>query len=335
MAIPPPQDPTPHAGSGDSSREGTPENARHSHGPGRNGQDPHAHLPALRRTVVRPAGATPDPVDAAFVANRLTTLTHELSTLLDGSLRVIGIARRSIAGPETLDRHGKRDICPEQLARHLETVDAAMRQMAELVRCTMIGMAENGALGVRPGGGFGSSSSLADAVQHAVDVMTPLAEEQHVRLEAQIGADLAAIAAGPIYAVITNGVRNAIESIRRVGDRVVGGRIVVRCWTESGKTGRCVMLTIEDDGAGLARGDAERRARSPERPKPAESGSFFSLGFSTKPGGSGIGLSLSRDVIEQLGGTIELHARARDPKSGRAGAVLSVCYPVPKLHIAG
>jgi signal transduction histidine kinase len=132
------------------------------------------------------------------------------------------------------------------------------------------------------------------------------------------------IAAGPIYAVIMNGVRNAVESIQRIGHRFVGGRVLVRCWTEAGKTGRCVMITIEDDGEGLRDVTREQGEHEP-----------FTLGFSTKPGGSGIGLSLSRDVIQQLGGTIDLLPRARDPHNGRAGAVLSVCYPVPKLRMAG
>ena len=68
------------------------------------------------------------------------------------------------------------------------------------------------------------------------------------------------------------------------------------------------------------------RASGPSR----ADGSVFRLGFTTKPKGSGIGLSLCRDVVEQLGGTIELLARPRDPASGRGGAVLSICYPVPR-----
>ncbi len=281
--------------------------------------------------MIRPASSSPDPVDAAFVANRLTTLTHELSSLLDASLRIIGLAKRSVAAEDRAAALGNRkDACPEQLARQLDTVDAAMRQMAELVRSTMIGMSENGAAGIRPSPTFGSSSSLADAVRHAVDVMTPLAEEHCVQLDTQISPDLGEIAAGPIYAVITNGVRNAVESIHRVGHRYVGGRVLVRCWTQAGITGRCVMITIEDDGEGLPSALKKRRVRAGKGGHEP-----FTLGFSTKPGGSGIGLSLSRDVIEQLGGTIELRARARDPHSGRAGAILTVCYPVPKLRMAG
>jgi signal transduction histidine kinase len=282
---------------------------------------------------VRPAGITPDPVDAAFVATRLTTLVHELSTLIDGSMRVIGLARRSVValeGNATLNEQRSKTrppaICPEKLERQLETVDAAMRQMAELVRSSMIGMAEGGIAGVRMG--FGGSSSLSEAVRHAAEVMAPFAEECCVRLDTQIAPELSEIAAGPIYAVIINGVRNAVESIQRIGDRYTGGCVVVRAWMEAGKSGRCVMITIEDDGEGLVRGGGRRAGQERSGASRAD-GSVFRLGFSTKPGGSGIGLSLCRDVVEQLGGTIELLARARDPHSGRGGAVLSICYPVP------
>ena len=33
----------------------------------------------VRRTLVKPAGIVPDPVDSAYVGNRLTALTHELA----------------------------------------------------------------------------------------------------------------------------------------------------------------------------------------------------------------------------------------------------------------
>ena len=67
----------------------------------------------LKRTVVKPAGIVPDPVDAAYVANRLTALTHELANLLDGSLRVINMARKP-GSEET----------PEHVSKHIETVYA-------------------------------------------------------------------------------------------------------------------------------------------------------------------------------------------------------------------
>jgi signal transduction histidine kinase len=298
----------------------------------KNGDAPKDRHPrGLRRTVVRPAGIIPDPVDGAFIATRLTTLVHELTSLIDASMRVISLARRSLHQDPASDRITVKDreVCPEQLERQLETVDAAMHHMADLVRSSMIGLAEGGMAGVRMG--FGASSSLAEAIRHAVEVMTPFADEHCVRLGSQVAPELSDIAAGPIYAVITNGVRNAVESIHRVGSKYAGGTVIVRAWTESGKTGKCVMITIEDDGEGLS-ADSPRSPRGikPKRSAPSRAdNAVFKLGFTTKPGGSGIGLSLCRDVIEQLGGTIELLARARDPKSGRGGAVLSICYPLP------
>ena len=339
MGAIPPSDQGPPGSAGEQGPGETPENLppfssphgrggldRHRHPPGREGHGSgSAHpapqpSPALKRTVVRPAGSAPDPVDAAYVTNRLTTLTHELANLLDGSLRVIGLAKRSV--------EGAREHCPDQLERQLETVDAAMRQMAELVRSTMVGMAEGGIAGVREG--FGSSSSLADAVRHAVDVMTPLGEEWRVRIDADVAPELGGVPAGPIYAVITNGVRNAIESIQRLGnggagDKTIGGRVQVRAWTEAGRTGRCVMITIEDDGQGPPVENGARGRHSAA----AKNDGVFRLGYTTKPGGSGIGLSLSRDVVEQLGGTIHLEPRAGAGGTKRAGAVLRVCYPVP------
>lgn len=304
---PPPPPPTPPSGPN----------------PSRDPQDGNPHPPhALKRTVVKPpshAGGV-DPIDSAFVANRLTTLTHELSSLLDGSLRVIGIAKRSVDTAST--RHD--DICPEKLARQLDTVRAAMVQMAELIRASMMGLSEGGLAAMRTG--FGAGSSVQEAVRHAVDVMTPLAEEGMIRVDVDVTDDLHDVGAGPIYAVITNGVRNAIESIMRQGNRFVGGHVHVRAWTQSGRTGKCVMIEIMDDGEGLPPQTFQRASAG----RMAEGPGVFALGFSTKEGGTGVGLALSRDIVQQLGGTIELRARPRDATTGRAGAVLSVCYPVPR-----
>lgn len=201
-----------------------------------------------------------------------------------------------------------------------------MRQMAELVRSTTVGMAEGGIAGLR--GGFGASSSLADAVRHAVDVMTPLAEDARVRLEDEIDAELGQVPAGPIYSAITNAIRNAIESIQHTPESRagMGGHILVRAWPETGKTGRCVKIHIIDDGLGPP-------VVAPPKPRGSRSirDDVFKLGYTTKPGHSGVGLALSRDVVEQLGGSIELLPREQDPMTGRVGARLEICYPISSM----
>lgn len=272
---------------------------------------------ALKRTVVRPVGPTPDPIDAAFVANRLTSLTHELANLLDGSLRVVSLARR------TLDRADKPGEAPGvataesilgEIDRRLGTLHAAMAQMAELVRASMMGLSGI-VTGVRLP--FGASSSLTDAVTHAVEVMRPLAEDRCIRLDLSLASELNGLAAGPIYTVVVNGVRNAIEAIERRGSSV-GGVVSVRGRVETGSTGRAIVLEISDDGIG------------PPRPQATDSQAVFRPGFTTKQGGYGIGLSMSLDVVHQLGGSIQLLPRT--PGNGErgtgTGAVLRVCYPV-------
>lgn len=262
---------------------------------------------ALRRTIVRPAGIVPDPVDSAYVTNRLTALTHELANLLDGSLRLMSAARRTLVGDDR-DSDGPACTTPGPISKHLETVYAAMLQMADLVRNSMAGISPTpgGMEGMRHA--LGSSGTVEAAVRHAVNVMLPLAEDRRIEMRADIGPELGDVPAGVIYSVVTNTVRNAIESIDRTGRG--HGSVGLRAWVEAGRTGRCVCIEIVDDGEGPPKKGGKR---------------VFEYGFSTKHDGPGIGLALCRELVEQLGGTIELSHRT----DGAAGAVMRVRYPAP------
>jgi signal transduction histidine kinase len=80
------------------------------------------------------------------------------------------------------------------------------------------------------------------------------------------------------------------------------------------------MLAVEitDDGAGPPGG--------------ADLARVFEHGFTTKPGGSGIGLAVARSVVEQAGGTVVL-LRRRDPRDPRRpGALLRIVVPVPTTN---
>ncbi len=90
---------------------------------------------------------------------------------------------------------------------------------------------------------------------------------------------------------------NAIEATGR------GGRIIGQV---SAGVGR-VRLSISDNGRGIA---------------PADAGKLFSLFFTTKPKGMGIGLVLAKRVIESFGGSI----RAESPAGG-TGASFIIEFP--------
>jgi signal transduction histidine kinase len=271
--------------------------------PGRGGKND----PPLRRTIVRPAGLAVDPIDSAFVTDRLTTLTHELANLLDGSMRCLTLAQRSVG------RSVESGAAPtaQELARHLETVQAAMRQMSELVKCAMQGVPLSHAHASPDGAG-----GLAEAIRHAVEVMMPLADERGIRLSVNVPQELIDVAAGPVFAVVTNALRNSIEAIERTGR--TDGAIDVTARAEPGRSGRCVILEIADDGEG-----------PPDLPIRGGD-SVFRLGYTTKPGGSGVGLAVSRELVQELGGTIQLIRREADPATARTGALLRVTFPFPR-----
>ena len=86
---------------------------------------------------------------------------------------------------------------------------------------------------------------------------------------------------------LINVVRNAAEAALETG-----GGVRIR-WREDG---RYLLVEVEDDGPGLAHTE-----------------NLFVPFFTTKPGGSGIGLVLARQIIEAHGGSLRLANRQDSP----------------------
>jgi PAS domain S-box-containing protein len=101
--------------------------------------------------------------------------------------------------------------------------------------------------------------------------------------------------------VIINLVRNGIEAMTANTDRP---RRLTLTTTKS--AGGDIMLTIEDTGGGIA---------------PETQAHLFDSFFTTKVGGVGLGLPISRTIIEAHGG------RLWATSDGRAGAVFNVTLP--------
>ena len=277
-----------------------------SHGP----HEPSKNTPPPRAKVVRPGGLFRRPVEPDTVGDRLTVLVHELAGLLDGSMRQVSLVLRDLRAGESGLRAGElhRDDHPH--AARLRTVHTALEKMAEAVRH---------ASGGAPSSWLQASYalSLADAVKYAVGIMEPAATERGVVLSTEIDPRLDALPPGHLYTVVLNGVRNAIEACAGAGvrDHAAAHEVRVRGWIERRGEGSrnkdWACIEIRDTGIGppiLAHGQSQR---------------VFEPDFSTKPGGLGVGLALSRQIVESLGGFIELHAR----EDGTRGAVLKVAYP--------
>ena len=95
---------------------------------------------------------------------------------------------------------------------------------------------------------------------------------------------------------LINVIRNAVDATLEAG----GGGVTV-AWTVRD---RAVEIAVDDEGPGLS-----------------DTANLFVPFYTTKPGGSGIGLVLSRQIAEGHGGTLELENRA-DRQGARARLVL-------------
>jgi two-component system, NtrC family, nitrogen regulation sensor histidine kinase NtrY len=138
---------------------------------------------------------------------------------------------------------------------------------------------------------------IAELVRRVADLETRL------QVEIVSGPDVT-IQADPdqLEQALINLVRNAVDATLEAG---AGGGVSIRWLSRNGK----VHVVVEDEGPGLA-----------------DTGNLFVPFYTTKPGGSGIGLVLSRQIVEAHGGTLVLEGRGR-----HAGAQARLVLPVDPM----
>ncbi len=254
--------------------------------------------PRDSRPVRRPAPGVPGMVP---VADKLTSLAHDLNNLLDGSMRQLALARRSLDAE--LSVAAAREL--EGVRQQVNTAYQAMERMCDILHATLSG-APGGA--GSPTIARGKPISLAEAAEHALAVVGPMAAEALAKLEGQLEAGIQDIPAGPVYPLILNGLRNAIEAVERSGKP--GKVFLTLMIQEDEDDGPQVVLEIRDTGTGLDLSLAPGR--------------LFEPGVTSKSKGFGLGLAISAEVARDMGGTLELSA------SREGGAVLRARYPVPQ-----
>ena len=202
-------------------------------------------------------------------------LAHELGNLLDAAMRSVWLASDRLGALGDAPRDAQ---AVHEANGRLQTAHEAMQRMAMLLRRWMR-RADADLWGL-----YWHEATIARTVEYAVRMVRPVAESRRVTIQTQIAEDAGALSAGPLYPVLANGLRNAVEAMEHPG------RITVSVRREADR----ITLTITDEGAGV---DEDLARDADGQPLP---------GTSTKGDGRGLGLDLSRRIIEQLGGTLRL-----------------------------
>ncbi len=247
----------------------------------------------------------PGKVDSAVSAEgdtrlRVDDLAHELNGLLDGSLRFVQLARRTLA----------EDPAASEAVRQLERAGAGLTRMGSLIsRAMRPGVPPHRTL-------LADDEPLIDAVTLAVDMARPVAFAKNIEIHLDLSPELVLTPAGPAYTVLSNALRNAVEATE--GD----GRIDVRAAIETTGGARYIVLTVEDDGPGPISGNEEK---------------VFDYGYTTKPGGLGVGLAMLKEIADEVHGDISLTRNpptTADRQPGRPGARFVFRWPAPPPTVA-
>jgi signal transduction histidine kinase len=227
---------------------------------------------SLQHHIAVPAspGFAPCPPPAPDEAHR--RFAHELANLLDGAMRNLSLARADL-------QHVALE--PDTCLRISTTADA-MQRMTALLRRFLAGPAHE------PSRLFWNNATLADTLAHLVVMLEPEARQRSVVLRLDLDAAAADLPAGAAWSPMVNVVRNAIE-ISPPGSCVT---IFAR------STGDMASIDVCDQGPGF----------HPRLDRDADG--LPAPGITTRPGGHGLGLALSRQILQQMGGSLTLADRA-------------------------
>ena len=205
----------------------------------------------------------------------VASLAHEINQPIGAIANYAqGCLRRLRAGAVA---HSELVQTTEQIAREALRAGAITRRVRELVRKDDVQR---------------EPADLNRIIAAALEIITPSARQRNVVVRFDAGADLplVEVEAIQIEQVVINLLLNALEAIDGPGR---DGAIDV-CTRAVGTSG--VQVSVRDNGSGL---DPVTRAQ------------VFEPFFTTKPDGLGMGLAISRSIIEAHGG--KLGASPNDP----------------------
>lgn len=145
--------------------------------------------------------------------------------------------------------------------------------------------------------------NLNEAIQEMVQLLRSEATQFAVSVRAELDADLPQVSGDRVQLqqVLMNLMMNSIDAMKEVN-----GTHELTVQSQRADDGR-VLISVTDTGVGLPRQQADK---------------IFDAFFTTKPNGTGIGLRISRSIVEAHGG--RLWATDHPPRGARFSFILPI-----------
>ncbi len=229
--------------------------------------------------------------DKALAASRakddfLAALSHELRTPLNPALLIASEAADNVTLPEEV----RADF--RTIRRNIQLEARLIDDLLDMTRIT------RGKLALDV-----SMHDLQVLVRDALATMRPEFTQKKIVPEVAIGAEPAIVEcdSARLQQVLWNVLKNAVKF---TAER---GKIVVRTWNDT--DGRRVNIEVRDSGIGMTEGELTRAFEA------FSQGDHAAPGGSHRFGGVGLGLAISRMLVEQHHGTIVATSEGRDKGS--------------------
>jgi PAS domain S-box-containing protein len=219
----------------------------------------------------REAAEAASQAKSMFLAN----ISHELRTPLTA---VIGLADLLLL---------ERDPLVDRQREYLDGIASSGRHLLALVNDVLdLAKIEAG----KPELAL-QSLPVHDAIHEGITAIVPLAEARGVLLEPAPGLEVPNVRADRVRLrqILYNLISNAVKFTDR------GGLVRIRATHDGDR----VAIAVSDTGIGIAASDLSRLYRSFEQ---------LRLPSGDRPGGTGLGLALTKRLVEMHGGTIDVES---------------------------
>ena len=149
--------------------------------------------------------------------------------------------------------------------------------------------------------------NVNDIAQHVLELSRSAIDKQRIVARTELATSPPLVMGDPVQLqqVVVNLVTNALEAMTGIADRP--RLLTIRSYIDRGTA---VVLTVEDTGRGL---------------DPEQVSHIFDSFYTTKPDGIGVGLAISRSIIEAHGGS--LWASPEMDRGTRVGFTMPLAAP--------